>query len=231
MGNQPYNDSQDAEGKRGGENSLWPKFVEESLKFILRRKYLSLVHPSSWRKPESAGSQTMSLFNVLTHKNTVLYLEMHDAKYGIKTFNSGTRYDWYVLQKKINIDHPTLVKDIDGKTSHVKLKDFPWLPNGNYQKIESITTKTPKYDNTRVIFSSAYTSHGKWTHEKPSKNNTYILIHSTTQNGIRCMYTSDNTRGHFGIPKVIFGESGINTPVLHVDGIYGMTQGTMAIPS
>jgi hypothetical protein len=34
----------------------------------------------------------------------------------------------------------------------------------------------------------------------------------------------------FDIPKVIFGEAGINTAVLDNGGKYGLTQGAMAIP-
>ena len=39
-----------------------------------------------------------------------------------------------------------------------------------------------------------------------------------------------NDKGHFGVPKIIFGESGINNPIIDVDGKYGMTQGAMALP-
>jgi hypothetical protein len=43
------------------------------------------------------------------------------------------------------------------------------------------------------------------------------------------MYSNDNKRGHFGVSKVIFGESGINNPIIDIDGIYGMTHGAMGI--
>jgi len=39
-----------------------------------------------------------------------------------------------------------------------------------------------------------------------------------------------NHKGFFGVPKVIFGESGIYDPVVDLEGRYGMTQGAMAIP-
>ena len=43
------------------------------------------------------------------------------------------------------------------------------------------------------------------------------------------MYSSKNDNSHFGISKVIFGESGIYNTIIDMEGIYGMTQGTMAI--
>ena len=43
------------------------------------------------------------------------------------------------------------------------------------------------------------------------------------------MYSSRNDNGHFNIPKVIFGDSGIYNAVVDFDGLYGMTQHAMAI--
>jgi hypothetical protein len=43
------------------------------------------------------------------------------------------------------------------------------------------------------------------------------------------MYSSVNNRGFFGVKKVIFGESGINAPIVDLAGRYGMTQGAMGI--
>ncbi len=43
------------------------------------------------------------------------------------------------------------------------------------------------------------------------------------------MYSSRRDKGHFGVPKVIFGDSGINEPVIDMDGEYGMTQHSMGI--
>ena len=34
----------------------------------------------------------------------------------------------------------------------------------------------------------------------------------------------------FGVPKVIFGESGINEVIIDSEGKYGMTQGAIGIP-
>ena len=36
-------------------------------------------------------------------------------------------------------------------------------------------------------------------------------------------------KGHFGIPKVIFGEGGIHHCIVDIKGEYGMTHGAMAI--
>jgi hypothetical protein len=43
------------------------------------------------------------------------------------------------------------------------------------------------------------------------------------------MYSSTNSNGHFGISKVIFGDSGIYHCIVDLDGAYGMTQHSMAL--
>ena len=45
----------------------------------------------------------------------------------------------------------------------------------------------------------------------------------------RYMYSSRNDNGHFGITKVIFGDSGVFNPLIDIEGNYGMTQHAMAI--
>jgi hypothetical protein len=57
----------------------------------------------------------------------------------------------------------------------------------------------------------------------------YPCVHSTPKAGIRYMYSKVNDRGHFGVSKVIFGDSGIYKPVIDMEGKYGMTQHSMAI--
>ena len=42
-------------------------------------------------------------------------------------------------------------------------------------------------------------------------------------------YSPFNNKGHFGVSKVIFGESGVYKPVIDMEGKYGMTQHSMAI--
>jgi hypothetical protein len=52
----------------------------------------------------------------------------------------------------------------------------------------------------------------------------YPCIHSTPKSGVRYMYSNKNDNCNFGVSKVIFGDSGINNPILDFDGKYGMTQ-------
>jgi len=76
---------------------------------------------------------------------------------------------------------------------------------------------------------SDYESRRDWVSPTETSEYKYPLIHATNKDGARYMYSSRNDRGFFGISKVIFGDSGINNPVIDLTGKYGMTQHAMAI--
>jgi hypothetical protein len=46
---------------------------------------------------------------------------------------------------------------------------------------------------------------------------------------MKLRYSSTNTKGHFGIPKVIFSNGGASCPVVDTNGEYAMTQFAYAI--
>jgi len=74
-----------------------------------------------------------------------------------------------------------------------------------------------------------YETRKKHVRKTKSDEYKYPLIHSTPKKGIRYMYSSINTKGLFGIPKVIFGDTGIYNSIIDMDGKYGMTHHSMAI--
>ena len=57
----------------------------------------------------------------------------------------------------------------------------------------------------------------------------YPVIHSTPKDGPRIIWSSRNDNGFYNISKVIFGDGGINNPIIDIDGKYAMSQHAMAI--
>jgi hypothetical protein len=57
----------------------------------------------------------------------------------------------------------------------------------------------------------------------------FPCIHTTPKTEPRIMYSKVNNKGHFGVSKVIFGDSGISNPIIDMEGKYGMTEHSMAI--
>ncbi len=232
LGNPPYQDKQTSNGKRGGGASLWDNFVVLAMDTCKKDGYISLIHPSRWRKPLD------DLWAKMSEKN-MLYLEIHNSKDGMETFRAGTRYDWYVMQNAI-CQGDTLVRDEDGKIYNIRLNSLPFLPNC---RVDEVIKLLAEEDETKckIIFDrrKAYGTDKEYSHtnEHMTSIHKYPLIHATnsfknndSQSSIRYWYSSRTDRGHFGISKVIFGESGINSnSIIDMDGKYGMTQGAMAI--
>jgi len=221
IGNPPYN----SPGSTATGNMIWHKFVDKSLTtWIKSNGYLLYVHPAGWRKPGSDKSKFVRMFDLMTKQNQMLYLEIHDTKDGQKTFKCGTRYDFYLI-KHCSQYKETVVKDEKGITNSIVSTEWQWLPNYNFLNIRNILGNGCKiiYNRSNYGSDKIYVSHNQSDIFK------YPLIHSTPQKGTRYMYSSKNDLGHFGVSKVIFGDTGIYDVIFDMEGKYGMTQHSMAI--
>lgn len=224
--NAPYNSN----GDTGTGNTLWQEFTKKSLnEWLLPNGYLLAVHPPGWRKPNSERGRFSKMFEMMTKENQMVYLEMHGVKDGQKIFHCGTRYDWYLIQKK-EAYKDTIIIDEENKKMEMDLRELTWLPNSNVSEILDLLVKNGDMAKCPIIQSmSAYEPRKKWMAITQSTDYPYPCVHSTPKSGVRYKYSSVNDRGHFGISKVIFGDSGIYNPIIDMDGIYGMTQHAMAI--
>jgi hypothetical protein len=245
VGNPPFNADQTHKGKKGGGSNLWPEFVDHSLDIIVPGGYLLFVHPALWRKPPSSRAKT--LFDKMVHDNHMLYLEIHSKPDGYRDFGVQTRYDYYVIQKRRPTPSRdfTIVKDQLGQEHRrIDLSRWRFLPNHSFELIEQLLSG--KEENYVIFSRGQYGSDKKWVIsdekkieniEKDSEYQEYKfpLVHSTTLDGHKIYWSSKKNddckdcKKMFGIPKLIFGESGINNVIIDDEGDYGMTQGAMAI--
>jgi N-6 DNA Methylase len=241
MGNPPFQADQKAEGKRGGGEQIWDDFVKIGLTFLKGGATMVFVHPSGWRKPESDQSKYKGMFEMMTRDCQMCYLEIHDTDDGKRTFNCSTRYDWYVIENR-KASRACVVKDEQEKLTKLQLHHLPWLPNFNFESVFKLVAE-PNEKTCDVLYSrTAYGTDKPWVksdewvmnngHPKAYKK---VLIHSTPQSGTRFAWTNDTTKDvqygvpMFGVPKVIFGEGGINQPISNADGKYAMTQEAIAV--
>lgn len=225
IGNPPYNSS----GYTATGNTIWQDFTKKSINKWLRPKgYLLFVHPPGWRKPNTERGKFTKMFDLMTTQNQMLYLEIHGIKDGQKVFNCGTRYDWYLIEKT-NQYKNTIIVDENGKQNEINLSELSWLPNSNILEINKILAKKDDERCPIIQSMSAYEPRKKWMSSTETQEFKYPCVHSTPKSGIRYMYSKVNDRGHFGVSKVIFGDSGIYKPLIDMKGEYGMTQHSMAI--
>lgn len=227
MGNPPFNKEQDGKRKGGyGGRTLWDKFVLNSLKVLKKNGFLTFIHPANWR-----GLGELSKLWDIMSKKQLLYLHIFSKKDGKTYFNIGSRFDIYVLQNKVNIK-PTEVIDETGNKNLLQLNKLPFLPNYAYNEINKILTTEDK--GIDVIYSRSLYGTDK-TNMKEIKTGEYKypVVHSITQEGITYWYSNTNTKGHFGVPKVIlnFNEHQYSYPEQNdYKGKYGMSQISFGIP-
>ena len=225
VGNPPYNAPQDDNGeKRGGGDTLWDKFVLKSMNFLKDKGYLCLVHPMGWRSPAGNYVSIKSLIMA----NNLLFLSVNDAKKGLKTFGAGTAYDYYICQKS-KYGKKTEIQDFDGNKVIVDLTDWQFIPNGMFGEIMTLVAKEGEKKVEILNSQSAYESRKEWVSHEKSSEFRYPVVHGVSVKNVPSLiYSSKNTNGYYGIPKVIFGRRTCGTLVDRV-GEFACSQHTNAI--
>jgi hypothetical protein len=213
IGNPPYNDDS---GNKGKGHTLWTKFIETALtKWLDIDGYLLFVNPSLWRQ---LGHPLQSLMK----SKQIIYLEIHDEKDGFKTFKCNTRYDIYLIQNK-DYETFTTIKTQRGEIECIDLTLWKFIPNFNFDVITKIMAS--EEEKTTILHSESkyevrrpHMSHSKTEIYK------YPCVYSIKRsNEISFKWSSINTNGMFGVPKVIFG-SGATGFIVDTTGEYGLTQ-------
>ena len=215
IGNPPYN----RPGTSNSGNTIWPKFVDKMVSLLSDNGYMCVVHPSLWRRPQHKTWNLLTQFQI-TH------LDIHDTQDGLRVFGAGTRYDWYVLNKT-PIHSNTNVRFEDGVEMEINFSGRNFLPNKNVLNIDTFTNGD---ELCRIIHSrSDYAVDKSWVGKEQNDEYQYPLINSIHSNGdVIYRYSSINTNGHFGIPKIIISDS---TSQIYNDfeGQYGLTSHCMGI--
>jgi hypothetical protein len=224
-GNPPYN----AKGDTATGNTIWQDFTKKSLnEWLLPNGYLLFVHPPGWRKPNTEKGKFYGLYNLMCVDNQMLYLEIHGIKDGRKVFNCGTRYDWYLIEKKKHYKQ-TIIIDENREQNNYDLSKFSWLANSNIDLIQKILANDNETCSIIYNRSNYGSDNKKYISKQQNETYKYPIIHTIPLSGIRYIYSSINDKGHFGISKVIFGDNGLNDAIIDMEGKYGMSENSMAI--
>jgi len=225
IGNPPYN----ANGDTNTGNTIWQFFTKKALNECLKENgYLLFVHPPGWRKPSNKKAKFYGLYELMTQENQMIYLEIHNSKEGDKIFKCGTRYDWYLIEKKEKYKNTTII-DLDKKENNIDTSLWSWLPNNNFKIFDKIISNDKK-NNLQILCDSSYSRlNKKITSKVKNTKFKHELIYLTPKAGVRYMYSNCNNKGHFGIKKIIIGDSGIESAVFDNTGNYGMTQDSFGI--
>ena len=224
IGNPPYQMTKNkvkegVSGMCGG--TLWDKFMYLSINELATKDgYVVLVHPGQWRKPDHTLLELVKQYNLV-------YLSIHGIADGQKTFSASTGYDWYILQKT-NYGGQTTINDVDGKQSNVDISGWQFIPNCEFNKIQSLLSDV---ENDIVFSHSDYETRKDWMSNNKSEEFQYPCVYGLTQkDGLKLYWSETNKNGHFGISKAIIPLSKYTDVFIDDQGTYGICQFAFGIP-
>jgi hypothetical protein len=157
----------------------------------------------------------------MTKENQLIYLNINNTSEGLKVFGCGTRFDYYLLKISNNYIK-TIIIDEDNYRNEIDLKNIPFIPNKNINLISKLISINIE-DNIEVLKPGG-DPRRDYISDLQDETYKYVMIHSTPLSGIRYKYSSiEKKSDHFGIKKIIFGDSGLNNVIIDVDGSFGAT--------
>ena len=230
IGNPPFNKEKKEKqiGSRA-KNSLWDAFIFRSFDVLKPNGYLTFINPAQWR---GLGPGYHKVWDLLTQKQ-ILFLHIYGMSGGKKHFNVGSRFDVYLVQNKPVFGKTTIIDEM-GEKHQIRLDTLHFLPSYAYDLIFPLLTD----ERIDVLHGSTHSSDQKLKIKKTSREKTddykYPVIHSINKTGILpLLWSNDNTKGHFGVPKVIlnFNQKQYYYPEQNDwEGKYGMSQISFGIP-
>ena len=234
VGNPPFEKSQQKGTRKNAGDSLWPDFVDKSFSdWLAPNGFFAMLLPPGWRKPSDQQSRTKDLWKVMSRDNTVQWIRMFDDKEAKKVFDGhvSIRFDLVVVSKQKQ-NWRTVIQGTDKKIYQKNLEKLPYLPSANLNYwVKLFSLKGPKCNvlYRRGLYGTD--KHNKSVQETKDCVFKYPLINTIRKDEITYRYTDKkNEEGGFGVSKVIFNRHGAwNTPIVDLEGKYGMTQDTFAI--
>ena len=215
IGNPPYQSTIKSSG-----NTIWDKFVLQSIDLLKDGGYISFINPPRWRQPDDALSFIYKNYQLVS-------LKINDVKTGKKVFNASTPFDVYTIQK-IAPYKKTYIEFSDGVKGEYDVTKFPFIPNSMIDFwIDAFSSDEEKLTALWTYSHDPRQKHVFTESEKP-KSAIYPLTHTFVKGGYTERF-STKQHEYQNISKVIFGDSGEIKPI-YDSGVYGCTQHSIFIP-
>jgi hypothetical protein len=223
--NPPYHSQSDASDTNT--QALWHKFVAKAIDVVKEDGFLVAIHPSGWRNVAGAYKDTQALLKSKSMK----YLKLHSFRDGQLVFNVAINFDYYILQNTNNKKCLTNILFEDGVEQKIDISKLEFIPSENFNEIMSLVAKDGE-EKVEILGNCSYHTQKDYMARENKGEYKYPCVYtvkSPDKGNIPTFYFSTlNTKGHFGIPKVIFagGASGV---YIDSNAEYGLTQFAYAI--
>ena len=222
--NPPYQ-LQVGEGSRGKTEAIWHKVLDKCLKQSNKGGELVMINPGAWRNVSGIFKPLQQkILSLRLHK-----LEMNSVKKGKEVFGVNTDYDvLYLTNEPRTENFKTKITDYLGNEYEYDLSDVEFIPNANLDKVYSLVAK-PNEERVEVLYSSSkYEIRNKHMSSEKDSEFKYPCAYTVGSVNPNFWYSNTNKLGHFGVPKVIWG-NGLTDVIVDKDGQYGLTQFAYAI--
>jgi hypothetical protein len=224
--NPPYQSLQEGNTKS---QALWNLFVKKALNVSLKEDgYLVAVHPSGWRNVDGMFKDVQMQLK----SRQMSYLEIHNEKDGLKTFGAETRYDFYCVKNTENLGNfETEIVCQDGTVELADLSKMEFIPNGMYKTLGKLIAKNGE-ETVTILRDCSYHTQKEYVSGEQTEEFKYPCVYMMPKDGIpKLKYSSTNSKGHFGISKLIWSNGRIISvgSIVDANGEYGITEFAYAI--
>jgi len=217
--NPPYQISNDTNTE-----SIWHKILDKCLNQSNKGGELVMISPGSWRNVSGIFKPLQQkILSLKLHK-----LEMNSVRKGKEVFGVNTNYDvLYLTNEPRTENFKTKITDYLGNECEYDLSSVEFIPNVNLDRVYSLVAK-PNEEKISLLSDSTYHHTRNHMSSVEVGEFKYPCAYTIGKLNPNFKYSNTNKLGHFGIPKVIWG-NGLTDVIVDKEGKYGLTQFAYAI--
>lgn len=224
--NPPYNSGGT---KCKGQKNLYVYFAEKAMNLLKNDGYYLAIHPSTYRINNYKPRGTNIDINELYNKNNVMDITMFTVWQTYQLMDVQINTDIVLIQKNKEY-HETMVKNIYGEISCIKINKNNIIPNFGFIIIDKLKKIADRVGSLRnMIYHTSEIHHEAWKKGK-IKNGKYKIIHLLKKKENK-IYYSDKKHTHQDTPKIIINGLGNKYVFLDREGEYGVTDSPYIILS
>jgi len=223
VGNPPY---QTQIGKNGKTKIIWDTIILKCYSLLKYKGTMSMIHPGGWRFSNKSSNNNLFKIKEMYQNNKIIKMELHDLMDGLETFGAGTDYDIVILKKEETNGLVIVKTKTDGEVQ-INIKDYDKIPTDRFDLYNKYRAKRGE-EKVQIIYDSNYhtSNGGDKCRTRRIKDRVFkypVIDRMPLKEDTKFYYSNTNTKGHFGVPKLILGRAGYNS-ILDLAGKYGMTQ-------
>jgi hypothetical protein len=216
MGNPPYNKGgiRSKVGGKEGIETLWPSFIELSLKILNKKGLLILITPSTWIELKSPISKKMLEYqiNYIHSYNVVDAHSLFSGQSGeiplayFQLENNNTKNDTYIYDKS----------QINFISFNIYSNNF--IPSNGISIISKLLKLVKEYGNLSKYYENTQTKDKSVISDAFSEKYIYPLINISNKK-INISYSSKCYKNNNNISKLVFSNFSMGYPLFDNSGI------------